>query len=541
MANSQRLSQLDPLPQLKNVTVGQTIGQGTFAVVKVASVRRNPLKLVAIKYIHRAISHNKGVNDNKIGLEVNIHKECSNHPNMIKLHMFGTDNTWVYMIMELAESGDLFDKIEPDIGLDEELANMYFNQLISAVDYMHQKGVAHRDIKPENILLDRDGNLKLGDFGLATIFKRKGSEKRLSYEKCGSPPYMAPEIIGENGYDAAMSDIWACGIVLFVLLSGQIPWQEPSYNNDEDYTKYVDFDGKILDAPWNRFTQLVRPLLRSIIKPDVSKRFTMDQIRLHPWVNQENSFMDSNKLCKDSEGLAQRLLSNLQVGLSDDDIQVTLSQVPKEYPEDPLIDKRFASHSQPANDIAVMIDDKLDIPVVSATQDPSSNKQDPLTGCINDEHEEILAIVSKDPTILQFKNSPHYRLSQLSSTQQNIIAFKNLPFRSAERMTRFFSILPIESLVPILRDALHRIGVSTISIDNFSGNELAEMLNIYIQINILAEKSKMPLRGHIKIQKCDSRLQLRKVEFIKSKGDPLEWRHFFKKVTILSRDAVYVD
>lgn len=541
MDYSQRLSQLDSLPVLKHVSVGQTIGQGTFAVVKVASIRNNPLKLVAIKYIHRAISHSKGIDDNRIGLELSIHKECSGHPNMIKLHMFGTDNTWIYMVMELAESGDLFDKIEPDIGIDEELANFYFTQLINAVDFMHQKGVAHRDIKPENILLDKDGNLKLADFGLATIFKRKGSQKRLSYEKCGSPPYMAPEIIGDDGYDATMSDIWACGIVLFVLLSGQIPWQEPNYKHDEEYTKYVDFDGRILDTPWNQFSQTVRPLLRSIIKPDVGRRFTMDQIRLHPWVNQENSFMDSNKLCNDSEGLAERLLSNLQVGLSDEDIKTTLSETSQEQERNLLNNKKFISNSQPTNDIAVMIDDEFDIPVIPATQDPVTHKDSPFINDITDAHEEMLAIVSKDPTILQFKNTPQYRMSQLSTTQKNLLAFKNMPFKTAERMTRFFSILPIESLIPIIRDSLHRIGVSTTSIDNYSMEELTEQNHIYINVNIIAEKSKMPLRGYIKILKCDIRLPLRKVEFIKSKGDPLEWRQFFKKVTILSRDAVYID
>lgn len=541
MAYSQRLSQLDALPALRHVTVGQTIGQGTFAVVKVASVKNKPLKLVAIKYIHRAISHTKGVNDNKIGLELSIHKECSDHPNIVKLHMFGTDNTWVYMVMELAESGDLFDKIEPDVGIDEELANFYFNQLINAVDYMHQRGIAHRDIKPENIFLDKDGNLKLGDFGLATIFRRKGSDKRLSYEKCGSPPYMAPEIIGDDGYDATMSDIWACGIVLFVLLSGEIPWQEPNYGFDETYTKYVDYDGKLLDEPWNRFSPTVRPFLRSIMKPDLSKRFNMEQIRLHPWVNQENSFMDSNKLCNDSEFLAERLFSNLQVGLSDEDIKTTLSQVSQDHEANMNYNRKFISNSQPTNDIAVMIDDESDIRAIPATQVPTTHKQDPLANDINDSHEEILEIVSKDPAILQFRNTPHYRMSQLSNTQKNLNTFKNMTFRTVERMTRFFTILPIESLMPILRSALHRIGISTPNIDTFSMEELVEQNLVYININTLAERSKMPLKGHIKILKCNGLVQLRKVEFIKSKGDPLEWRQFFKKVTILSRDAVYVD
>ena len=132
----------------------------------------------------RRISNKKGVSDEKIGLELQIHKACTGHPNIIGLHMFGTDNTWIYIIMELAESGDLFDKIEPGVGIDETLAHFYFKQLVNAVDYIHLKGVAHRDIKPENILIDAEGNLKLADFGLATVYKRTNKEKRLSHDKC---------------------------------------------------------------------------------------------------------------------------------------------------------------------------------------------------------------------------------------------------------------------------------------------------------------------------------------------------------------------
>ncbi|KAK6454443.1 checkpoint kinase 1 [Scheffersomyces xylosifermentans] len=539
---SQSLSQLDVLPKLRNIILGDTIGQGSFAVVKAGHLRKDPSRLVAIKYIHRQISNAKGISDSRIGLELQIHKECSGHPNIIGLHSFGTDNTWIYIVMEMAECGDLFDKIEPEVGIDDELAHFYFKQLINAVDYIHQKGVAHRDIKPENILIDCEGNLKLADFGLATVYKRKNSEKRLSHEKCGSPPYMAPEIIEESGYDASKIDIWACGIVLIILLSGQLAWQEPSYGIDPDYTKYVDYNGKLMETPWNKFNTTAKVLLRSILKPDATQRISMEQIRLHPWVNHDNILMDKNSQCNDPEMLGERLMSNLQVGLSDEDIQATVSEGENYMQLNLKHKKRFISSSQPIQDIAVLVSDD-DFAKGPATQDQALFHQNNLPSYdIEDEHERILAIVSKDPCVLQFINTPQLRLSQLSNTQRGIAEFKRLPFTRAERLTKFYSVLPLESLLPILRVSLHRIGVSTSqSLDHWSLEELLELKAICININVLGEKSKMPLKGYIKIQQCDPRLSLQKVEFIKTKGDPLEWRRFFKKVTILSRDAVYIE
>ena len=141
--------------------------------------------------------------------------------------------------MEYAEGGDLFDKIEADVGVSEDIAHFYFTQLISGVSYMHSKGVGHRDIKPENILLSNAGNLKIADFGLATLFEYQGQTK-LSTTMCGSPPYIAPEVIScskstqsrnapkASGYSANLVDIWSCGVVLFVLLVGNTPWDEPT-------------------------------------------------------------------------------------------------------------------------------------------------------------------------------------------------------------------------------------------------------------------------------------------------------------------------
>ena len=163
--------------------------------------------------------------------------------------------------MELAEGGDLFDKVEADEGVGEDIAHFYFTQLIRAVSYMHSRGVAHRDIKPENILLSGEGDLKLADFGLAAMFSREG-QTRLSTTVCGSPPYIAPEILQLNGrkarngeqsgYQANLTDIWSCGIVLFVLLVGNTPWDEPTRQSYE-FNEYIESHGRPQnDELWDR-------------------------------------------------------------------------------------------------------------------------------------------------------------------------------------------------------------------------------------------------------------------------------------------------
>ena len=188
-------------------------------------------------------------------MEITLHRYLGKHQNIIHCVGSGEDAVWTWIAMELAEGGDLFDKIEADEGVGEDVAHFYFTQLIGAVSYMHSKGVAHRDIKPENVLLSAEGDLKLADFGLAALFYRNG-KARLCNTVCGSPPYIAPEIISgrrsrrldvlDTGYAANVSDIWSCGVVLFVLLVGNTPWDEPTRCSDE-FREYVDTGGRTTD------------------------------------------------------------------------------------------------------------------------------------------------------------------------------------------------------------------------------------------------------------------------------------------------------
>ncbi|KAG8008599.1 Serine/threonine-protein kinase Chk1 [Nibea albiflora] len=147
--------------------------------------------------------------------------EMLSHPNIVRFFGHRKEGPTMYLFLEYCTGGELFDRIEPDVGMAERDAHRFFQQLIAAVEYLHRAGITHRDIKPENILLDDKDNLKLTDFGLATMFRFKGRERLLS-RLCGTLPYVAPELLSQTEYKAQPADIWACGIVLTAMLAGGV-------------------------------------------------------------------------------------------------------------------------------------------------------------------------------------------------------------------------------------------------------------------------------------------------------------------------------
>lgn len=477
-------------------------------------------QVFAIKFIHREISHKHGLSDDDIGREVLLHRQCSGHPNVISVLHFGTDSNWLFVAMELASGGDLFDKIEPDIGVDEQVAHFFFKQMINAVEFCHQKGVAHRDIKPENILLDEHGNLKLADFGLAAVFKRKDGSRRSCSTPCGSPPYMAPEIVSGK-YDPALTDIWSCGVVLFVMLTGETPWDEPT-KNDYLFYDFLKNDGKVNHSPWNRFSPLILSLLRMMLKLQVDKRSSMDKIRAHPWVNRDNNFSTPDGMCKDTYLLTSKLFEKLHIGLGDDEHKLASSN--DKYGS---LESQFTA-SQPVADIAAMLDDQESFHLPATQQEFTEYDRELMKNSLTTERESIFNVISKDPAMLQFA-------SDKTKLEKSALVLHN-----AERLTRFFSILPIETLIPILLSSLNRSGISTAGFhyDNITEHNLKSHP---IQISVVTvDRRKMYLRGSIKVSRTPG-LKLKTVEFVKTKGDPLEWRRFFKQITVQSREAVYID
>ncbi|GAA6039873.1 hypothetical protein JCM8097_006773 [Rhodosporidiobolus ruineniae] len=196
------------------------------------------------------------------------------HPNVLRLMDVWETGSELYLIMEYVEGGELFDYLVSKGRLHADEARHYFQQIISGVDYCHRFNICHRDLKPENLLLDSEKNIKIADFGMAAL-ERGG---QLLETSCGSPHYASPEIVAGLNYHGSSSDIWSCGIILFALLNGNLPFDHP------------DIRTLLLLVRKGQFTMPAalpsdaQDLIRRMLIVDPDQRITMDEIQRHPWV-----------------------------------------------------------------------------------------------------------------------------------------------------------------------------------------------------------------------------------------------------------------
>ncbi|KAL4397674.1 hypothetical protein AHAS_Ahas01G0215500 [Arachis hypogaea] len=241
--------------------LGRTIGEGTFSKVKLAVNGDNGEK-VAIKVIDKHM----------VKREISTMK-LLHHPNIVRIFEVIGTKTKIYIVMEYVSGGQVLDKMSYEKKLNEHVARKLFQQLIDAMDYCHNKGVYHRDLKPENLLLDSKGNLKVSDFGLSALQKPND----VLNTRCGSPCYVAPELILSKGYDGASADVWSCGVILFELLAGFLPFDDHNLMNL--YEKICRAAYKC--PPW--FTQSQKKLIAKIFVPRPGKRITIPDIIEDEW------------------------------------------------------------------------------------------------------------------------------------------------------------------------------------------------------------------------------------------------------------------
>lgn len=251
----------------------QTLGEGAFGEVQLI-VNRSTQEAVAVKVLH--LDKVPG-SDEIVRKEICIHKMVI-HPNIIQYFGQRRDGNRQFIFLQYASGGELFDRIEPDLGMPEVDAQSYFQQLIAGVEYLHGRGIAHRDLKPENLLLDENENLKISDFGMATVFRHKGKERPLT-KRCGTLPYIAPEVLVKEYY-AEPADVWSCGVILVALVAGELPWDRPSYDCKE-FCNWKECNLKM--SPWTKLNDLLVTLLRKILMPMPTKRYTIPQIQKHLW------------------------------------------------------------------------------------------------------------------------------------------------------------------------------------------------------------------------------------------------------------------
>lgn len=253
--------------------LGRTLGEGTFAKVKFARNIETG-ENVAIKILDKE----KVLKHKMIG---QIKREISTmklirHPNVIRLYEVMASKTKIYIVLEFVTGGELFDKIASKGRLKEDEARKYFQQLINAVDYCHSRGVFHRDLKPENLLLDANGILKVSDFGLSALAQQV-REDGLLHTTCGTPNYVAPEVINNKGYDGAKADLWSCGVILYVLMAGYLPFEDA--NLMSLYKKI--FKASFTCPPW--FSSSAKKLIQRILDPNPSTRITIAEVIENDW------------------------------------------------------------------------------------------------------------------------------------------------------------------------------------------------------------------------------------------------------------------
>ncbi|XP_076024711.1 serine/threonine-protein kinase Chk1 [Genypterus blacodes] len=275
------------VPFVQDWDLVQTLGEGAYGEVRLL-VNRQTEEAVAVKVIDTSQAKECAENVKK---EVCIHKML-NHCNIVRFFGHRKEGVTMYLFLEYCTGGELFDRIEPDVGMAEKDAHRFFQQLISAVEYLHGIGITHRDIKPENILLDDKDNLKLSDFGLATMFRFKGRERHLS-RLCGTLPYVAPELLGQTEFKAQPADVWACGIVLTAMLAGELPWDQPT----ESCQEYSDWlQKKTYLPPWKKIEPMPLSLLSKLLMTNPERRITVQDIKTDRW------FLQGGKQASDSPG-----------------------------------------------------------------------------------------------------------------------------------------------------------------------------------------------------------------------------------------------
>jgi 5'-AMP-activated protein kinase catalytic alpha subunit len=261
-----------PTILMNRYELGRMLGQGTFAKVyhgrNLASSQS-----VAIKVIDKEKVLRVGMID-QIKREISVMR-LVRHPNVVQLHEVMASKSKIYFAMEYVRGGELFARVARG-RLKEDNARRYFHQLIGAVDFCHSRGVYHRDLKPENLLVDEHGNLKVSDFGLSAL-RECQKQDGLLHTTCGTPAYVAPEIINKKGYDGAKADIWSCGVILFVLLAGYLPFHDA--NLMEMYRRISRGDVKY--PQW--FSSDLRRFMSKLLDPNPNTRITIEKLVEHPW------------------------------------------------------------------------------------------------------------------------------------------------------------------------------------------------------------------------------------------------------------------
>ena len=255
----------------------QIICKGTYSTVYLYK-EINTDRLFSVKEMDKNFYEKYLNTSNLIYNEIEIHSRII-HPNIIRLYNTYENKSSIYLIMEYAKNGNLYNLFKRKNGLNEKEAQKYFFQISKSIYFLHKNDVIHRDIKPENILLDENNNCKLCDFGWSVILKERLTRNTF----CGTLEYMAPEIINNENYEKSI-DIWSLGVLLYEILHGFSPFYSEEKNGDQrinisNNIKYQNYEIKV------NVSFECKDLIKKMLEKDFNKRIKINEVLNHPFLN----------------------------------------------------------------------------------------------------------------------------------------------------------------------------------------------------------------------------------------------------------------
>uniref|UniRef100_A0A1B6C8G6 Protein kinase domain-containing protein n=1 Tax=Clastoptera arizonana TaxID=38151 RepID=A0A1B6C8G6_9HEMI len=274
----------------------QLLGTGAFSDVRLAESKDNVGQMFAVKIIDKKALKGK---EDSLENEIKVLKrfsefdqrsasdesedsrpKCLSHPNIVRLFETFEDKNKVYLIMELVTGGELFDRIVEKGSYTEKDASDLIRQVLEAVDYMHCQGVVHRDLKPENLLFyspDENSKIMISDFGLS-----KMEDSGIMATACGTPGYVAPEVLAQKPYGKAV-DVWSIGVISYILLCGYPPFYD---ENDANLFAQILKGEYEFDSPyWDDISDSAKDFIKHLMCVDVEKRYTCQNALAHPWIS----------------------------------------------------------------------------------------------------------------------------------------------------------------------------------------------------------------------------------------------------------------
>jgi len=259
----------------------EELGRGAFSTV-VRAVNKETKENVAVKIIDKSKASGEH-EEQRLKTEVAILNKVS-HPNIISLKaLYDTDEN-LYLVMELVTGGELFDKIVEKGQYTEREASIVVKKILDAVQYLHSLHIAHRDLKPENLLLKSgdDTEVMLSDFGLSKII----GEEQMMRTACGTPYYVAPEVLAATGYDKEV-DLWSVGVITYLLLCGFPPFYGDGLPEVFEQIMKAEYD--FPEPYWDDISSEAKDLINHLLVVDPAKRLTADQALQHPWITHGGS------------------------------------------------------------------------------------------------------------------------------------------------------------------------------------------------------------------------------------------------------------